>query len=92
MYRFFPSVIWSSAFPQRDEILRELKKVAQRYDLEAVTRFGTKVTKVSRHAKLSTSPEDQGSSKWIINENEREFGIFDAVVVSSQATCRGEQR
>lgn len=40
LYRFHPSVLWNTGFPQRDEILSQIAAVWRRYNLQEHTRFG----------------------------------------------------
>lgn len=77
LYRFFPGVHWSKAFPLRDEILSQIRSIWQEYGLESRTRFNTKVTKVYRYDEFSTDPKKYGHGRWTVNDGED--GIFDAV-------------
>ncbi|KAI0065151.1 FAD/NAD-P-binding domain-containing protein [Artomyces pyxidatus] len=79
LYRFHPAVLWSRAFPFRDEILSEIRRVWKEYKLEPRTRFGTPVMSI-RRANDSKSP----GAKWIVNDGED--GVFDAVIVTV-GTC-----
>lgn len=79
LYRFFPGVHWSKAFPRRDEILSQIRSIWQEYGLESRTRFNTKVKSVRRDDR-GTNPSELGHAKWVINEGED--GIFDAVFVT----------
>lgn len=69
-------MIWRHAFPLRDEILSEIRRIWKEYHLEPRTRFETVVTSV----KKSGGPE----SKWTINDGAE--GAFDAVIVTV-GTC-----
>ncbi|KAG5979976.1 hypothetical protein E4U55_004521 [Claviceps digitariae] len=71
MYRFHPSVTWSEGYPDRKEIVKQLKLLWKRYRLQRKTRFNFKVTK--------TYQDDQG--RWIINDpsNGRFEGLIAAV-------------
>ncbi|KAK4056269.1 hypothetical protein OIO90_002712 [Microbotryomycetes sp. JL221] len=84
MYRFHPSVKWSKGFPKRDEIVSEIKKLADRYNLQGSLRLQTPVKKVTRHKELSTDPKEGGHARWVINDGQD--GVFDAVIVSI-GTC-----
>lgn len=82
LYRFFPAVRWSCAFPHRDEILSEVRRVWTTYGLDKRTRFGTKVTSI-RHAPEEFAAED-GHTRWVVNDGSE--GVFDAVIVTV-GTC-----
>ncbi|KAH8105192.1 FAD/NAD-P-binding domain-containing protein [Cristinia sonorae] len=86
LYRFHPGVMWSSAFPLRDEILGEIERVWKEYKLDSRTRFKTRVTSVRRAdgSNGDADPNSQGHARWIINDGED--GIFDAVIVTV-GTC-----
>ncbi|TNY23363.1 hypothetical protein DMC30DRAFT_389757 [Rhodotorula diobovata] len=84
LYRFHPSVLWNTGFPQRDEILSQIAAVWRRYNLQEHTRFGYRVKKVIRDPDSSTDPREGGHSRWIINDGKE--GIFDAVVCAL-GTC-----
>jgi cation diffusion facilitator CzcD-associated flavoprotein CzcO len=74
MYRFHPSVNWSRGYPNREEILSQLRKIWEEYDLKRRTRFNTKVEHVSQ--------DKQG--RWIINDPS--LGRFAGLVVAI-GTC-----
>ncbi|EJF62066.1 FAD/NAD(P)-binding domain-containing protein [Dichomitus squalens LYAD-421 SS1] len=89
LYRFHPAVLWSRAFPHRDEILSEIRRIWKEYQLEPRTRFNTPVTSVKRVPGTGTrlsdpSSDDEGRSRWLINDGAD--GEFDAVVVTV-GTC-----
>ncbi|GAA5998116.1 flavin-containing monooxygenase [Rhodotorula paludigena] len=84
LYRFHPSVKWSKGFPQRDEIISQIRAVWERYQLRKYTRFNYRVTKVQREPDSSTDPREGGHARWIINDGKE--GIFDAVVCAL-GTC-----
>lgn len=71
MYRFQPSVRWSEGYPKREEIVGEIRKVWERYNLQNKTSFNTKVDQVYR--------DDEGF--WIVNspDNGRFEGVLAAV-------------
>lgn len=73
-YRFHPAVEWKSDYPNRQEILGQVNRLWNVYDLESRTTFGCKVT--------STSQEEDG--KWIVNN--RDNGYFDGIVAAI-GTC-----
>lgn len=83
MYRFHPAVKWTEAYPKRDEVLHNTKKIWHMYELDKRTRLGTKVEKVTRHSS-STDPHEGGHARWIINGNESE--VYDGVVACT-GTC-----
>ncbi|CBQ72692.1 related to monooxygenase [Sporisorium reilianum SRZ2] len=83
MYRFHPAVKWTTGYPHRDEILKNIDKIWKIYGLDKRTRLGTKVDKVTRHSS-STDPNEGGHARWVINGNEDE--VFDGVVVTT-GTC-----
>jgi len=70
-------------FPQRDEILGEIRRIWTEYQLESRTKFNTPVKKVTRAPMLSTNPEQYGHSRWMVNETD---GPYDAVIVNV-GTC-----
>ncbi|CAA7269404.1 unnamed protein product [Cyclocybe aegerita] len=87
LYRFHPGVLWSRAFPLRDEILGEVKRIWKEYHLDIRTRFETKVTSVKRvpcPEDESEWADDPNRSRWIINDGQE--GVFDAVIVTI-GTC-----
>ncbi|KAG6300502.1 hypothetical protein E4U09_006782 [Claviceps aff. purpurea] len=71
MYRFHPSVSWSNGYPNRQQIVQQLKLLWKRYHLQRKTRFNFKVNK--------TYQDEQG--RWIINDpsNGRFEGLIAAV-------------
>ncbi|KWU44702.1 FAD/NAD(P)-binding domain-containing protein [Rhodotorula sp. JG-1b] len=84
LYRFHPSITWKNGFPKRDEIIEQIKRVWDKYELQKRTRFGYRVTKVQRDPDSSTDPRKGGHGRWIINDGNE--GIFDAVVCAL-GTC-----
>jgi len=79
IYRFHPAVVWSRAFPHRDEILGQIEKVWKLYGLESRTRFKTKVTKVVRADPKAKNDDPNTQSRWLVND---EPEPFDAVIVT----------
>lgn len=73
-YRFHPAVQWSSDYPNRQEILGQVHKLWNKYDLASRTTFHCPVE--------STIQEDDG--KWTINDHSN--GYFDGVV-AAVGTC-----
>lgn len=84
LYRFHPSITWKDGFPKRDEIIEQIKRVWEKYELQKRTRFGYRVTKVQRDPDSSTDTRKGGHGRWIINDGKE--GIFDAVVCAL-GTC-----
>ncbi|GAA5871132.1 hypothetical protein JCM16303_001701 [Sporobolomyces ruberrimus] len=83
LYRFHPSIKWTKGFPQRDEIIGQIKAVWDKYGLESKTRFNTRVTEVTRD-ESSTNPRERGHARWKVNNGED--GIFDAIICAV-GTC-----
>ncbi|ORY90638.1 hypothetical protein BCR35DRAFT_299182 [Leucosporidium creatinivorum] len=83
LYRFHPSVKWSCGFPHRDEIVGQIRALADRYQLHDSIRLKTKVEKVTRH-KSSTDPKKGGHARWLINDGKD--GVFDGIIVAI-GTC-----
>ena len=71
MYRFHPSVKWSSGYPDRRQIVSQITQLWKRYGLQERTKFNTRVTSVYQ--------DKQG--RWIINDpsNGRYDGVMAAV-------------
>ncbi|KDN48464.1 FAD/NAD(P)-binding domain-containing protein [Tilletiaria anomala UBC 951] len=84
MYRFHPSVKYSTGYPKRDEILANVRAIWDKYDLQRRTRFGTTVKQVTRHEPSSTDPKDGGHARWIVNGDESV--VFDGIVAAT-GTC-----
>lgn len=72
MYRFHPSVKYTTAYPSQQEIRDQIIDVWKRYGLQKRTAFDTPVTSVKQTK----------DGKWIINDNEEEYGRFDGVIAS----------
>ncbi|RYZ44155.1 MAG: NAD(P)/FAD-dependent oxidoreductase [Myxococcaceae bacterium] len=66
LYRFHPSVSWSTRYPARDQVLAEIQRLWSAHGLEARTRFGTPV------ARLEALP----GGRWRVNARED----YDAVI------------
>ncbi|OSX62773.1 hypothetical protein POSPLADRAFT_1141735 [Postia placenta MAD-698-R-SB12] len=86
LYRFHPAVLWSRAFPKRDEILSEITRVWREYDLERHTRLSTPVTSVRRAKPQELDDVGEGHGLWVINDDVEGGGVFDTVVVTV-GTC-----
>lgn len=74
MYRFHPSVVWEQGYPNRQQIVDQVRQLWERYGLDSRTKFNTKVTKVYQ--------DDRG--RWVINDPAH--GRFDGVI-SAIGTC-----
>lgn len=74
MYRFHPSVRWERGYPDRQQIISQVRQLWKRYGLEDKTRFDTKVEQVYK--------DDQG--RWVINNTSN--GRFDGVI-AAVGTC-----
>ena len=70
MYRFHPSVHWSSGYPDRQAIVKQIVQLWKRYGLQNRTKFNTPVTSVTQAR--------QGG--WIINGNSAD--IYDGVMAA----------
>lgn len=75
MYRFHPSVRWEGGYPDRKQIITQVRQLWERYGLEKHTRFKTPVEKVYK------SDED---NRWIINNTSN--GQYDGVI-AAVGTC-----
>ena len=71
MYRFHPSVRWSSGYPDRQAIVAQISQLWRRYGLQDRTKFNTRVTSVSQNQ----------TGRWIVNGNfsDQYDGIMAAV-------------
>ncbi|KAJ5884656.1 hypothetical protein N7495_009166 [Penicillium taxi] len=72
MYRFHPSVHYNSAYPTQAQIQEQVVQLWKRYDLERRTVFETPVSSV----------EKTKNGKWVINDDEGQFGRFDGVLAA----------
>ena len=70
-YRFHPSVKWERGYPDRQQIVSQVRQIWEKYGLDTRTRFNTKVEKVYQDEK----------GRWIINNpaNGRFEGLIAAV-------------
>ncbi|KAK5989735.1 putative monooxygenase [Cladobotryum mycophilum] len=75
MYRFHPSIKWERGYPDRKQIITQIKELWKRYGLEQKTIFDCKVSKVRQ--------DDQ--TRWIIN-GDPSHGLFDGLIVAV-GTC-----
>ena len=74
MYRFHPSVKWEGGYPDRQQIISQVRQLWKRYGLDTRTKFHTKVEKVYQ--------DDRG--RWIVNTPSN--GHFDGVIAAI-GTC-----
>lgn len=72
MYRFHPSVSYDTAYPTQEEVRDQIIDVWKRYKLEDRTVFDTPVQSVKQTR----------TGKWIINNDEDQWGRFDGVIAS----------
>ncbi|AEO70705.1 uncharacterized protein THITE_2122393 [Thermothielavioides terrestris NRRL 8126] len=75
MYRFHPSVRWERGYPDRQQILSQVRELWRRYGLDPRTRFRTTVDRVYQ--------DDRG--RWIVNDDPS-LGRFDGVICAV-GTC-----
>lgn len=74
MYRFHPSVKWERGYPDRQQIISQVRQLWERYGLDLRTKFNTKVE--------TTFQDERG--RWIINNPAN--GRFDGIV-AAVGTC-----
>lgn len=74
MYRFHPSVHWKKGYPNRQQIVSQIKSLWERYRLESKTEFNTRVERVYKDP----------HGRWIINDPS--LGKFDGVIAAI-GTC-----
>jgi hypothetical protein len=74
MYRFHPSVRWDKGYPDRKQIVSQVKDLWKRYGLESKTIFNTRVEKVYQDP----------HGRWIVNDPSN--GRFDGVIAAI-GTC-----
>ena len=70
MYRFFPSVKWTSGYPDRQQIVSQITQLWKKYNLQEKTKFNTRVISV----------EQDRSGRWVINGNTEE--CYDGVMAA----------
>ena len=91
MYRFHPSIRWTSGYPDRQQIVSQITQLWKRYGLQERTKFNTPVTSVTQDKQ----------QRWIINDlsNGRFDGVIAAVgscgepkmpYISGQESFKGE--
>ncbi|RGP68561.1 hypothetical protein FLONG3_8120 [Fusarium longipes] len=74
MYRFHPSVQWNRGYPDRQQILSQVRQLWERYGLKERTRFNTKIDRVYQ--------DEHG--RWILNNPS--LGRFGGVI-AAVGTC-----
>lgn len=74
MYRFHPSVRWQEGYPDRQQIISQLRQLWERYGLDTRTKFDTPVEKIYK--------DDKG--RWIVNNTSN--GRFEGVI-AAVGTC-----
>lgn len=74
MYRFHPSLQWDCGYPDRQQILSQLRQLWLTYGLESKTKFNTKIDKVYQ--------DEHG--RWILND--ASHGKFDGLI-AAVGTC-----
>jgi Pyridine nucleotide-disulphide oxidoreductase len=70
MYRFHPSVKWSSGYPTRQQIIDQITQLWKRYSLDERTKFDTKVEKIYKDS----------MGRWVVNNAAN--GHFDGVIAA----------
>lgn len=74
MFRFHPSVKWERGYPDRQQIISQVRQLWERYGLDAKTKFNTKVDRVFK--------DENG--RWIVNNTAN--GRFEGVI-AAVGTC-----
>jgi cation diffusion facilitator CzcD-associated flavoprotein CzcO len=74
MYRFHPAVQWQRGYPDRQQIVQQIRHLWKLYGLDERTKFNTKVEKVYKDSR----------DRWIINDTSN--GRFDGVIAAI-GTC-----
>lgn len=74
MFRFHPSVKWERGYPDRQQILSQVKQLWERYGLETRTKFNTPVEKIYQDEK----------GRWVVNNTAN--GHFEGVI-AAVGTC-----
>lgn len=74
MYRFHPSVKWDRGYPDRQQILSQVKQLWERYGLDTRTKFNTPIDKVYQDEK----------GRWIVNDTSN--GHFEGLI-AAVGTC-----
>lgn len=79
MYRFHPSVKWERGYPDRQQILSQVRQLWKRYNLDEKTVFNFKADK--------TYQDEKG--RWVINDPSN--GRFDGLI-AAVGTCGDPKR
>jgi hypothetical protein len=74
MYRFHPSVRWEQGYPDRQQIISQVRQLWERYGLDTRTRFNTPIEKVYQDEK----------GRWILNDPAH--GRFEGII-AAVGTC-----
>ncbi|KAI0132988.1 monooxygenase [Xylariales sp. AK1849] len=74
MYRFHPSVKWERGYPDRQQIISQVKQLWERYGLDTRTRFSKKIQNVYQ----------DHDGRWILNDTSN--GRFEGVI-AAVGTC-----
>lgn len=74
MFRFHPSVKWKRGYPDRQQIISQVRQLWKRYGLDTRTKFNTPVERVYQ--------DDKG--RWIVNNTAN--GRFEGVI-AAVGTC-----
>lgn len=79
MYRFHPSVKWERGYPDRQQILSQVRQLWKRYNLDEKTVFNFKADKVYQDEK----------GRWVVNNPSN--GRFDGLI-AAVGTCGDPKR
>lgn len=74
MYRFHPSVKWERGYPDRQQIISQVRQVWERYGLDKKTVFNKKIEKVYK--------DDKG--RWILDDPSN--GVYEGLI-AAVGTC-----
>ncbi|KAK8059202.1 monooxygenase [Apiospora saccharicola] len=74
MYRFHPSVKWERGYPDRQQIISQVRQVWERYGLDKKTVFNKKIEKVYK--------DDKG--RWMLDDPSN--GVFEGLI-AAVGTC-----
>ncbi|KAI0892700.1 FAD/NAD(P)-binding domain-containing protein [Annulohypoxylon nitens] len=74
MYRFHPSVKWQHGYPDRQQIISQVRQLWKRYGLDTKTKFNVNVEKVYQDEK----------GRWVVNSPNN--GKFEGVI-AAVGTC-----
>lgn len=79
MYRFHPSVQWEKGYPDRQQILSQVRQLWKRYNLDEKTVFNFKADRVYQ----------EGKGRWVVNDPSH--GRFDGLI-AAVGTCGDPKR